>query len=114
MKYVDPKQHSIQEDKKIEQTLFDRSGEEVISKREDSYARLVKTTVLDEDPITSYYIKTYQNVPFDPSGSYGHREQYLETKFNKVSKETFDYYMLFLKTRNSLYMTRAQRSFIND
>ena len=114
MKYIDPRDHAVEEDRKTEETLFDRSGEKVISKKEDSYAKLVKTSISNRDPIIAHYIKTYQNAPFDPSGAYGHREQYIETKFSKVSKETFDYYMMFLKTKNSLYMTRSQRNFIND
>tara|TARA_Y100001951_G_C11159479_1_gene193924 strand:- start:223 stop:567 length:345 start_codon:yes stop_codon:yes gene_type:complete len=114
MKYIDPRKDVAQESIKTESNLFDRSGEEVINEKEKSYAKVVTTIIENRDPTNTYYIKTYQNSPFDPNGLYGHREQYLETKFNKVSQNTFDYYMMFLKTRNSLYMTRAQRSFIND
>jgi len=45
---------------------------------------------------------------------HSHRENYLRMSYTGVSKETFDYYMMYLKTRNALYMTRSQRSFIND
>lgn len=114
MKYIDPKVGTPKESRATEETLFDRTGSEVINEKEKNYAKIVKTSFEGKESANAYYIKTYQNVPFDPSGAYGHREQYLETKFSKVSKDTFDYYMLFLKTKNTLYMTRAQRSFIND
>ena len=61
-----------------------------------------------------YFIRTHLNVPYDPSGPYGRRENYVETKMKKVSKNTFDFYMMYLKTNNSLYLTRASRGFLND
>jgi len=39
--------------------------------------------------------------------------KYLDTKMRRVSKTTFDYYMIYLKTKNSIYLTRAQRSFLD-
>ena len=114
MKYIDPRNDEVVENVKKESRLFDGAGSKVIDEKEGRYGEVVETTIENQDPTNTYYVKTYQNSPFDPNGLYGHREGYLETKFSKVSKDTFDYYMMFLKTRNSLYMTRAQRSFIND
>ena len=62
----------------------------------------------------SFHIRTYQNTPYDPIGPYGKRGDYIDTKMKRVSKNTFDFYMMYLKTNNSIYMTKAQRGFLND
>ena len=112
MEYVNNPQH-MPDDINTKETLYDKTGGAVINQKEKSYAKLVKT-IDRNSSIDRYYVKVHQSVPYDPWGMYGHREGYVLTKFQSVSKETFDYYMMYLKTRNSLYMTRSQRSFIND
>ncbi len=94
-----------------EYLFFDRYANEITPKNEKEkiYAK-----VLVSNGGKVYYIKTYQNSPFDPLGAYAKRESYLETKMSRVSKNTFDFYMMYLKTNNSIYMTKAQRNFIND
>ena len=82
--------------------------------REITSLRLGGEFIISEDSRERHYILTYQSLPLDPWGMYKGRETNLETSMKPVSKQTFDYYMLFLKTRNSLYLTRAQRSFTND
>ena len=47
-------------------------------------------------------------------GTYAKREQYVESKLQNVSKATFDFYMMYLKTKNTIYMTRARRGLTND
>lgn len=112
MKYVDDADKA-KEDIHIKETLFDRVGGVIIHAKEKSFAKVVCTTSRDRRSET-YHIKVHEGVPYDPWGMHSHRENYLEARLKKVAKETFDYYMMFLKTRNLLYMTRAQRSFIND
>jgi hypothetical protein len=93
--------------------LFDRIGNPVINKKERTYAKRIVT----EGSNSAHYIQTFNNALYDPNNSmYSHREGNInfELKYKKVSKETFDFYMLFLKTKNNLYFTRAQRSFLND
>ena len=41
------------------------------------------------------------------------RQAYLETKMTKVAKKTFDYYITYLQTNNSIYLTRTNRSYQN-
>tara|TARA_B100002019_G_scaffold159141_1_gene137077 strand:- start:9478 stop:9801 length:324 start_codon:yes stop_codon:yes gene_type:complete len=89
---------------------FDKRGGEITGKKELVFSK----TIISEDSRERHYILTYQSLPLDPWGMYKGRETNLETSMKPVSKQTFDYYMLFLKTRNSLYLTRAQRSFTND
>lgn len=60
-----------------------------------------------------YAILVHNNQPYDPYGIDSHRESKLDLKLKSVNQNTFNYYVSYLKTKNSLYMTRAQRSFIN-
>jgi hypothetical protein len=92
------------------ESAFDKRGAEVTGKKEIVFSKKINVS----DGKSKYYLLTYQSLPLDPWGMYKGRESTLDTKMKSVSKQTFDYYMLFLKTRNSLYLTRAQRSFTND
>jgi hypothetical protein len=103
MKYVDT--GDIHKDE-VEEYLFDKRGTPVLSDKE--------VVVKPEGKKDRHFVLTHDSAPHDPWGMYKNREKNLKMVIKSVSKETFDYYMLFLKTRNSLYMTRAQRSFIND
>jgi spore coat polysaccharide biosynthesis predicted glycosyltransferase SpsG len=93
--------------------LFDKTGNSIEEEKRykiSHYAKIITTG----DGNKSYFARTHQSSLFDPNGPYGKREKYLETKINKVSKATFDFYMTYLKTNNSIYLTKAQRGFLND
>ena len=107
MKYLN--EGASQTPKQEEVKHFDRSGNPVINNKEVSFAKVVET-----QNNTRHYILVHENVPYDTGGMYSHREPYIQLKHKMVSKETFDFYMMFLKTSNSLYLTRANRSFLND
>lgn len=100
-----------------EVTLFGRTGEEVAKStahnKRSHFAKIVKD-VVGKKNVSTYYIKVFQSTPFDPSGPYGRRERDLDTQMIRVSKNTFDFYMTYLKTNNSIYLTKAQRGFLND
>lgn len=97
------------------ETVFDKTGSPVISAKEKVFAKVIQATDPHSGSTQSkYYIRTHDSMPYDPNGMHSHRDRWLNTSLKNVKKETFDFYMLFLKTRNSLYMTRTQRSFIND
>ena len=112
MKYANSSDGTL-ETSHIEETSFDRTGNRILNEKEKSFAKVTRTTNRSQSS-EKYSIRVHDSVPYDPWGMFGHRDQYLATKMKTVSRETFDFYMLFLKTRNSLYMTKAQRSFIND
>lgn len=92
-----------------ETTYFDKIGEITSNPKEKNFAKVV----VDKGR-ASYYIRTYQNMPYDPLGAYSRREIFQDTKMDRVSKNTFDFYIMYLKSNNSIYMTKAQRGFIND
>jgi len=106
MKYI--KDLHIEKSNKIE-IVFNKDGQISTDTNEKKYAKVIGKNNAD-----TYYIRTHLNVPYDPLGPYGHRENYVETKLKKVSKNTFDFYMMYLKTNNSLYLTKASRGFLND
>lgn len=110
MRYVDGKFNHI-DDRTV--TLFGKTGnvlEDEQKHKTPHYAKIVQRT----EGSDSYYIRIYQSTPFDPMGPYGRRERTLDTQLKKVSKNTFDFYVTYLKTNNSIYLTKASRGFLND
>ena len=61
-----------------------------------------------------YKVLTFNNLIYDPLGTDSHREKTLNTRLKSTDKRTFDYYMHYLQDGNRIYITRAQRSFINE
>lgn len=110
MKYVETIDRPV--NKKIEE-LYNKLGQISESDKEKVFAISTEANLGKDKFQKTYSIITQNNSPYDPYGIDSHRESTLALKLKKVSKQTFDYYILYLQTRNSLYMTRAQRSFIN-
>lgn len=111
MKFVESTSKEDFIPEKFEQT-YNRSGQ-LSENKEKVFARYNEIKLNGGAVQKRYFITTHNNCPYDPHGIDSHREQNLRTQLKSVSKQTFDYYMLYLKTRNLLYMTRTQRSFIN-
>jgi|TARA_B100000085_G_scaffold284494_1_gene317742 hypothetical protein len=111
MKYVEG--NFLPTDEKT--TLFFGKTGNVLNEKETHklphYAKLVKFNTNEKE---NYYIRIYQSTPFDPMGPYGRRERNLDTQMKKVSRNTFDFYVTYLKTNNSIYLTKASRGFLND
>ncbi len=107
MRYINKSDISTS-DKKTE-LLFNKDGLVSKSATETKFAK-----VIGKENKYTYYIRIHQGSPYDPLGPYGHRENYLETALKKVSRNTFDFYVMYLKTNNSIYLTRAQRGYLND
>lgn len=110
MKYVNDK-FLPQDEKTV--ILFGRTGNVLDNSEKHKvphYAKVLQSKEKKE----IYFIRTYQSTPFDPMGPYGRRERNLDTQMKRVSKNTFDLYVTYLKTNNSVYLTKAQRGFLND
>jgi len=97
--------------KPFEAMMVDRSGKNT----DDEKKAFAKSIIIDIGNAnqTKYFVRTHNNVPYDPNGPYSHRETYLRTELKSVSKQTFESYISYLQTKNQLHMTKAQRSFIN-
>jgi hypothetical protein len=107
----DPEQQDLYDEQECEQ-FFNKNGEIKVEKKESFFAKIIEK-VVGNKPSTCYYIRVHDSTLFDPTGTNSFRVKYLDTKMRRVSKTTFDYYMIYLKTKNSIYLTRAQRSFLD-
>ena len=99
------------EERELTEAHFDKNGsnlEKVNSK--DAYGKIV---YVNGNP-KSHHVRVLESNLYDPMGTYSSRRKYLQSSFKRVSKNTFDFYMLYLKTNNSIYLTKAQRGFLND
>lgn len=92
---------------------YNKSGSLLNNEKEKTFAKFTETKLKQGDYQKKYYITVHNNAPYDPYGIDSHREDKIRTNLKTVSKQTFEYYILYLKTRNLLYMTRTNRSFIN-
>lgn len=110
MKYVDAENFI----KRFEQSmvLFGKTGDVLDADEQCKLAHYAK--IVSKDGNDTHFIRVFQSTPFDPSGPYGRRERNLDTQMKRVSKNTFDLYVTYLKTNNSIYLTKAQRGFLND
>lgn len=106
MQFISENENIIQEERS--EKLFNKNGEEISSQKEDFFAKII-----GNERSQLYYIRVHESILFDPNGMNSYRVKFLDTKMRKVSKLTFDYYMIYLKTRNNIYLTRAQRSFLD-
>lgn len=93
-----------------EEVDYNKNGRQVTTSKEKVYAK----SVTSPNGNVTYLICTYNNEIYDPMGMNANRERYLDTKLKRVSKDTFDFYMIYLQTNNSIYLTRASRRFINE
>lgn len=109
MKYLNETKNFKQVDN-TEEVEYNKNGRQISASKEKVFAKSVTT----QDGVSTYLICTYNNQIYDPMGMNANRERYLETKMKKVSKDTFDFYMIYLQTNNSIYLTRASRRFINE
>jgi hypothetical protein len=89
-------------------TVYYNKLGQVTNNEEESFAKTVSTNGNEK-----YFVTTFRNIIYDPYGIDSHRENYLELQTKDVAKKTFDLYVLYLQTRNGIYLSKSQRSFIN-
>lgn len=111
MKYVE--NYTSQDDqKKSEIKSYNKFGEVIINKADVVYAEY-KAIDLGERIQKKFFVLTSNGNLFDPRGTDSHRSNSIRTELKSTSKQTFDYYVKYLQTKNTLFMRRAERSFIN-
>lgn len=108
MDFINDERQASDVKPKKEHIYINKKGHVIVNDVDKVYAQ-----VLIENEKETCYIVTYQNSPLDPMGRYQKRQTYLETKMKKVTKKTFDFYITYLQTNNSIYLTRANRSYQN-
>lgn len=77
---------------------------ELASDNERAYSKILNK---------KYFVRTLNNIPFDPFGPEAGRQIWNRTELKSVSKATFESYNNYLKTRNRLFWTKANRSYID-
>lgn len=111
MKYVE--KYSTKDDKKqSDNKCYNAYGETVLTENEKVYAQY-KAITLSDKVQKKFFVLTSNGSLFDPRGTDSHRTNTISTELKSTSKQTFDYYLQYLKTKNTLFMRRAERSFIN-
>jgi hypothetical protein len=114
MKFINSSDSVENIDKKeIHEVSLNKLGLPITDESERIFAKTITTDMGEGRIQMKYAILTFNNQPYDPYGADSHRESNLRLEYKPVSKQTHSYYTSYLKTKNSLYMTRAQRSFIN-
>lgn len=110
MRKFNPKGVTVNEISKI----YNRFGLETNNKNEKIFAKYLETSEIDKTTRRQYWIATHNNVPYDTQGAESHRERNLSIKLTKTNRESFNYYLQYLISKNSIYFTKASRSFINN
>ncbi len=108
MKYI-KNQKTLEEVSIDKETDFNKKGLNTLNAKEKVFAKKV-----DSEKDSHYFVITHNNEIYDPMGINSNRERFLETKLKRVTKDTFDFYLIYLQTNNSIYLTRANRRFINE
>lgn len=110
MKFIDNASEKLS--KKSSEIPYNINGVKVSSSSEKVFAKALFVDVGNKTQ-QKFFIRTFNNVPFDPNGPDSRREIWNRTELKPVSKKTFEHYIQYLNTNNSIYMTRAQRSYID-
>ena len=88
---------------------FNKDGKEVTNENEIIFAKMVF-----QDNTDYYYVRMQDDgMICDPLRSRIRSKRTETVNMKKVSKAIFDFYMMYLHTKNNIYIIRAQRGFIN-
>lgn len=93
-----------------EELYFDSNATEVEDDDTSVFAK-----ILSYDANKQKYLVRYDNLAgalYDPIGLSKFKAG-KEATFKEVSKDVFDLYFMYLKTKNSNHLTRAQRGVLN-
>lgn len=96
-----------------QEELLNKHGEKPVNEKDRVFAKFLRIELGNGDVQKKYFVVTNNNAPYDPNGIDSHREATLNLQLKATSQRTFDYYVTYLKTRNPIHMTKAQRSYIN-
>jgi hypothetical protein len=101
MKFISSHDDNISEP--VEEKIYNIRGE-LAEDDEKIYSRILNK---------KYFVRTLNNVPFDPFGPEAGRQIWNRTELKSVSKITFENYNNYLTTRNRLFWTKTNRSYID-
>jgi hypothetical protein len=112
MKFINEAFNTNLSTKNSDIEIFDSNGN-LVEGQEEAYAKSINIDVGDNKIQRKFFIRTYNNLPLDPIGSTSRRNIWDRTELKIVSRQAFDHYINYLKTKNALFFTKANRSFID-
>lgn len=111
MKFVNSHDDNIS--KTSIETLFNLKGEITDGKTEKVFSKSLSIDLGDDQTQNRYFIRIFNSTPLDPFGPEARREIWNRTELKQVSASTFENYNNYLLTRNRIFWTKTNRSFIN-
>ena len=111
MKYVE-KYNEAAETAESESAAYNKAGNIVVDDKETVYAKCQQVFLRDTVQNQFYVLVANGNL-LDPRGTDSHRINTLKKELRKTNKQTFDYYLKYLQSKNTLFLRRAERSYIN-
>ena len=91
---------------------IDKTGQ--LGQEHNAVAKITRLHNKEEDRvIVNYYIKHGRGMLFDPYGMDASKVNSYNFQFKKVDHSIYSQYIQYLKTRRTMFLTYAQREFIN-
>jgi hypothetical protein len=113
MKFINSTDNVDNIDKKeVVEISINKIGRPISEDSERVYAKM-KTISNGTVASNTFQVLTHRNAIYDPYGIDSNREKVLELNLKTTNAETYNYFLMFLRTRNQAYMAKAQRSYIN-
>lgn len=104
-------------DEKISKTSteisFNIKGEIIQEQGEKVFSKALSIDLGNNQTQKKYFVRFFNNTPLDPFGPEARREIWNRTELKQVPPLTFENYNNYLLTRNKLFWTKVNRSFIN-
>jgi len=102
----------VPETDQLEVQYIDKTGE--LGQEQNAVAKITNLHNKEENRvIVNYYIKHGRGLLFDPYGMDMNKLNAYNFQFKKVDTSVYSKYIKYLKTRRQLFLTHAQREFIN-
>lgn len=110
MKFID----NVDKPLKVKDSVikfFNIQGKETETENQ-VFSKSISINLGEEQVQNKFFIRTFNNMPLDPL-AYNSDRIWARTELKPVSEATFGYYNNYLSTKNKLFLTKTNRSFIN-
>ena len=111
MKFIDSHDQKIT--KETTEAFFNIRGEMTDGKQEKVYSKSLSINLGNGKTQNKYFVRIFNSVPLDPFGPEAGREIWNRTELKPVSGTTFENYNNYLLTRNRIFLTKTNRSYID-
>lgn len=105
--------HDEKTNKPSSELFFNIKGEQTDGVKDKVYSKSLSVDLGSNKTQSKFFIRTFNNTPFDPFGPESGRQIWNRTSFRQVSKNTFEAYNKYLSTKNKIFWTKTNREYIN-